>query len=392
MAASPMKTANLVVYRRLTAADFFNINKPKGMERRGGGQSYIDFPTTAVKPTDWETFFQGVKKSTTRSGPVWEFNVNSLGLSKSQFAHIGQRRPASYSIRAQKLGTKDSNRLYAWHPQYSGFPFSKDPTKRVGVPNLVIYLIRTADGEYWAGWFQTATPKPGWFVNNSLQQMFTKQNGFINLYTGIAFDENKADWPFLLSQKAEPSPALPIVTDPLPSGITKSIEKKTSTGTQGTPPAQPVVKKAHYKAKPEEEIIADLFNDDVAIDALPSKKQAIVTIIQRDQKIVSKLKALYEGKCQITGEKYTFKKLNGEFYSEAHHLIALGLGGADSPYNIIIVSPLIHRMLHYADISDLDLNKIVDNKLSITINGAPYTITWHASHAAVVKGAPKNDE
>ena len=28
-------------------------------------------------------------------------------------------------------------------------------------------------------------------------------------------------------------------------------------------------------------------------------------------------------------KKYTFKKTNGEYYSEAHHLIPLGKGGSD---------------------------------------------------------------
>ena len=32
-------------------------------------------------------------------------------------------------------------------------------------------------------------------------------------------------------------------------------------------------------------------------------------------------------------------------------------------------------MLHYADVSEIDLNNIVDNKLKITINGDEYEIT-----------------
>ena len=65
------ETANQIVFRRLTDAEFFNINKPKGTEVRGGGQSYIDLPTSSVKPADRDTFFKGVKKRLTKSGPVW---------------------------------------------------------------------------------------------------------------------------------------------------------------------------------------------------------------------------------------------------------------------------------------------------------------------------------
>jgi hypothetical protein len=126
-----MKTAEQIVFRRLTPADFFNINKPRGAEARGGGQSYIDFPTSAVRPANWKSFFSGVKMTTTQSGPLWKFTANSLGLNKSQTAEIGRRRAAP-----------------------------TDPTSRKDIPNLVVYLIRTTDGEYWAGWFQAPSQKP----------------------------------------------------------------------------------------------------------------------------------------------------------------------------------------------------------------------------------------
>ena len=92
----------------------------------------------------------------------------------------------------------------------------------------------------------------------------------------------------------------------------------------------------------------------------------------------------------MTGEQFVFKKADGQLYCEAHHLVPLGAGGADSPYNLIVVSPLIHRMFHYAEVSGLDLSKIVDNKLPITINGETYTITWNPLHAAVVIADAEN--
>ncbi len=82
-----------------------------------------------------------------------------------------------------------------------------------------------------------------------------------------------------------------------------------------------------------------------------------------------------------------FKKSDGTPYTEAHHLIPLGEGGADAPHNLVIVSAHIHRMLHYADVSDIDLSKINNNQLDISINGVPYTITWHSEHAKLVEAA-----
>ena len=42
-------------------------------------------------------------------------------------------------------------------------------------------------------------------------------------------------------------------------------------------------------------------------------------------------------------------------------------------------------MLHYADVSEIDLNNIVDNKLKITINGDEYEITWLPQHLETVQ-------
>ena len=66
-------------------------------------------------------------------------------------------------------------------------------------------------------------------------------------------------------------------------------------------------------------------------------------------------------------------------------MIPLGKGGADSVYNIVILSPLIHRMMHYAKIEDFVLKNIKNNKLPVRINGVKHTITWHHDHAKTVE-------
>ena len=223
--------------------------------------------------------------------------------------------------------------------------------------------------------------------------MFTKEDGCVDLYPGVALSRHKADWPFLQGGATTPVQGVPTSAGSIPIVPSKPIDTKPSAGSpeaKKISPPSPTVKSPIYKTKSEAEIISELFNDDVADAAIATKKQAIIFIVERNQKIVAKLKKLSGGRCQVTGDKYAFKKTDGELYCEAHHLIALGTGGADSPYNIIIVSPLIHRMLHYADVSGLDLTKIVNNKLPIKINGESFTITWHSSHAAVVNAAAKN--
>jgi len=63
----------------------------------------------------------------------------------------------------------------------------------------------------------------------------------------------------------------------------------------------------------------------------------------------------------------------------------LGENGSDAYANAIVVSPLIHRMLHYAVVSEINLNNIVNRQLPITINGIAYTITWYPNHTTIVE-------
>ena len=147
-----------------------------------------------------------------------------------------------------------------------------------------------------------------------------------------------------------------------------------------------------FREKTDEQVIDDLFSDDVSPETTPEKRQIVRSVLRRNEKAVASLKSLYRGECQLTGNKYAFKKVDGRLYCEAHHLIPLGEGGADSPNNLIIVSPLIHRMFHYAEVSGLDLARIVDNRLEIKINGESFTITWHPKHAEFVAAAAKSAE
>jgi hypothetical protein len=41
-------------------------------------------------------------------------------------------------------------------------------------------------------------------------------------------------------------------------------------------------------------------------------------------------------------------------------------------------------MLHYANVSTINLNDIANNKLPIIINGMSYEISWHPDHLKTV--------
>lgn len=356
-----MEGVRSIVFRNLTDADFFNINKPSGTETGGGGQSYIDVPVSGVTLPDWLHFFRGIQHQTGNNGPIWTFTINSIGTNSQQSLTIAQRRPASVSIRSQRITSRESNRVHAWDPDKTGFPSSPDPSIRSHIYDLHIYLVSLDNGQYWAGWFQTSKPESNWPIDNNLNRMFTESEGYIKGNGKIKFDSNDPSWPF-------------------------RIDESESTETSAVP-SVPTAIQGDEDVK--EKV---LFDEDEKIpgNALPEFKEVVRKTRVRNAKAVKKLKQLYSGRCQISGTNLTFQKKDGIWYSEAHHLIPLGEGGSDSVYNIVIISPLLHRMLHYANVSKIDLRNIRNNKLTITINGRNYTITWDSEHSEIVKRAMEN--
>ncbi len=366
-----MEKIKSIAYRCLTNADFFNINKPPLMESKGGGQAYIDFPVSAISLAEWDDFFDGVYDLNTEQGtqgPAWIFPIYSISLddirsTPSQYLKIYQRRKASVSITSQKLVSRKSNRVKAWHPD-AGFPYPVDNTDRTQCPEgLMVYLAKTEAGKIWAGWFlndgTTLLPIKG-LPPDSLNLMFSQQNEK-NGYSGIInFQANDS-----------------LYLDP--------SNKKFPLQAQGD---NTFTSNIINPANNESQFIDDLFDSDTNNNPVLTKEY-IISIKQRNKSIVKKLKSLYNHTCQITGKEFSFQKKDGIDYTEVHHLIALGDGGSDDIRNLIVVNPLIHKMLHYAKVEGLDLSKIVINEsgyahLDIYINDKKYTITWHPKHAELI--------
>ncbi len=342
------KRVKEIIFRRLTYADFKHINQTGSPYGTGGGQSYIDFPCADISLAKWNDFLGNPTDLGAGQRPYWIFNINSLGLSNPISLKISNRRTASVCITSQKLESRESNRIPSWHPK-NGFPIDYDST----LQNLVVYLVKTYDDDYWAGWFLKKSKPKSWFVNEELEELFSNDSaGYIKIKEKLYLDTDNADWAFY------PSP--------------KFLENQKESGD-------------------EKEL--ELLDDDTSIkfqtlSQIPEKVEFVerlVKIRKRNTQIVKQIKTLYQGRCQLTGEEFTFKKKNGELYSEVHHLIPLGEDGSDSYENIVVISPLIHRMFHFATVSPIDLTQIIDNKLVITINAQQYTITWHPEHHRIIE-------
>lgn len=369
-----MKTIKFLAYRYLTDAEYFNIYKPSGTEDKGGGQVYIDFPTDAVGVKDWDKFFKdvpGVTLTKRANGPAWESLIHSIGpITASRKVLLYQRRSSSVCVASQRISSRSDNRVDAWRPE-NGFPEPRGAVNRNASPKgLAVFLIRTEDNEIWAGWFQGGSPMKdagkSAYISEMLESPEQGKCGIIIPPSGaLLFDPYDASKPFFTSGR--------IATKPVSR---KEVTKKAI--------VKKVAKKRARKQRSEEEILDSLFADDESETISAELKEKTIKVKKRNKKAAEGLKSLYKGKCQFTGYTYTFKKPNGDYYSEAHHLIPLGQEGADSPFNIVVISPLIHRMLHYADVSEIDMSKMVDNKLEVTINDQTYTVTWHPKHAESV--------
>jgi 5-methylcytosine-specific restriction protein A len=248
---------------------------------------------------------------------------------------------------------------------------------------LAIYIVRTENQEFWAGWLLGSSPcrDPG--ATALLQKMLPASPergyaGFVTLQTNTLFmDESDAAAPFYTVSAQTP----PIVAVQVPPVVTTQLSKAVEKPKQ-------TKKQLKTRIRSEEEITKSLFEEDEDLEEKVEEqlKEVIQKIRKRNTKAIKDLKDLYKGKCQLTGDEYSFKKKDGSLYCEAHHLIPLGNEGADSPFNIIIVNPLIHRMLHYAEVSEINLSNIsAKGTLDITISGKTYSITWHPDHAENVK-------
>lgn len=378
----------MLVFRRITPADFFNIYKEPGAEVGGGGQSYIDIDTSRVSISDWHGFFSGIRPTKKAGGPLWTFKVQSLGAEESQYLKIGQRRSSSVSIREQKLASPISNRVHAWHPDKTGFPSpmgnlasANDIKIAALIKGLVIFIIRATDRTYWAGWMREQYPPLAWSVPPVLNPLFAAADGIIQFSTALDFDETILHWPFIVSGTSASAPgAKP--SSPLPSGPAPSGTVPDSGTVSSNAPSKKLSK---FREMTEADAASALFDADYSA-VTPAVKEVVTRVRERNQKAVRALKDLY-GKCQITGSKFAFKKADGKPYLEVHHLIPLGLGGADDPSNLVVVSAHIHRMLHYAEVTGLDLSKISGSELAIEINGESHVIRWRSDHVATIVGA-----
>ena len=110
--------------------------------------------------------------------------------------------------------------------------------------------------------------------------------------------------------------------------------------------------------------------EEKCIDATPEVKYAVSKRIERGL-IANKIKKQYAFKCKVCEalgqDPYSFKKVNGEFYVETHHInqvsnLAKGSLGSS---NLITVCANHHRQIHYGNVIIIENKK---DSLSLSID------------------------
>lgn len=184
--------AECLIYRKLTPNEFKAITNTINSVN-GGSQTYIDFPKGSISDEDFKDFFlsDGVVNA---NGFEWTFYVNSLSLGRTQQKEVvSSRRQSSNSLREQN----NENRIMAWKPENSGFP-SVDYDEKHNP--IIVFILRSSDKEYWAGWFYRNQVSDEWPMNKGLSAMLWNDCGYIKFDTLIPFDESNVTWPFLKSK------------------------------------------------------------------------------------------------------------------------------------------------------------------------------------------------
>lgn len=181
--------AEALIFRKLTPNEFKAITNTINSEG-GGSQTYIDFPKGSISDADFKEFFES-EGTPNANGFEWVFYVNSLSIGRNQQKEtISARRDSSNSLREQN----NENRIEIWKNERSGFPSDSYDDKS---NPIIVFIIKSEDKEYWAGWFYRNECNDTWPMTRGLSYMLWKDCAYIKFDNPVPFDTRDFKWPFL---------------------------------------------------------------------------------------------------------------------------------------------------------------------------------------------------
>ena len=180
-----LESVQSIFIRQVTKGDFFAIERhPSQAPVGGGGQTYFDIPLNDAglsKEKLWQ--FLGVQPPDDPIKDAWphvNVRVGTIGTSDSvSDLTFGARKGNNrYKISNQARQSSGSNRHPAWTKE-NGFPTAPDNVKTKDdalVPDLShlkIYMVKTYEGNYYAGFVNADSLPANWPQSASLETLFS---------------------------------------------------------------------------------------------------------------------------------------------------------------------------------------------------------------------------
>lgn len=177
-----------ILYRRISEADFRNIENVK-KPRGGGGQTYIDLSgidaARIVEFCKYGVRSPGSEKVAGGSWPSFTLSVYPVGSTTPYPIYLDLRRHNNYRIRRQYQDRHPAWRSDAGFPTLFGpnspfvagrnYPDSQlDPAVKPLVENLSIYIVRTTSHRYFAGFINSSSLPPAWPMDAGLEQLLNR--------------------------------------------------------------------------------------------------------------------------------------------------------------------------------------------------------------------------
>ncbi len=79
----------------------------------------------------------------------------------------------------------------------------------------------------------------------------------------------------------------------------------------------------------------------------PDRRETSGSVYVRSSQVRATALRRSGGKCECCGER-GFATTRGQVYLETHHVIPLGIGGPDEPWNVVALCPNDHRRAHFS--------------------------------------------
>ncbi|TCN18950.1 hypothetical protein [Mesobacillus foraminis] len=184
-----MSMIESILYKKMNPGDLWNIDRPPGTVEGGGGQTYINLKIDQAVLTRFLQYGTRSYKPTDHlSRDVIKISAISLGNPADVELITFDPRPGRNDYR---ITNQHTLRHPAWTSR-TGFPTvpvsckSAEDVDTLGlVNNLVIFIVRTDEQRYYAGFINQSTMPASWATGVGLQILLSGQTDVIDFVPKI---------------------------------------------------------------------------------------------------------------------------------------------------------------------------------------------------------------